>query len=478
MKKQPDAAMRMKVLESMRKMASQNNGLIPLLKSDSVRQSTILKKGPMGVMVLDNLVDVQVKKKREVVALDCEMVGVGASKQSALGRCSIVNYNGDIIYDSYIRPSQPITDYRTMWSGITPRHMQQAKPFVAAAREIQTIIAEKIVIGHDIRHDFSALQLNHPQQLIRDTSSLQVLLLLHAPSLRLLAKVLLNCDIQKGRHCSIEDARTCLSIYKLFENSWENRSTHVNFNDCFDTANEPSTTNATTVTDCTSLRDKPRSSDIHKFFSLSEGLLSSQSTTSRVAVESTATSSALTCPPSPESTRDIVAMHCDLVTLCTGQKHVGRCVIMDGDGHVLLNTKVRPEEDVKEYCFKNTGLKSRHFRSVQSTASVEYPRILRTIAGKTVVGHGLSQQLKTILDRCRVPSVKYVCRDTAESVFVRKKAKLDVKSVPSLRVLSRHLLSDNLEQGALGKARTILNIYNALKAQWEPSLVSNAGLAL
>ena len=238
MKKQLDAsnpAMRKIVLKSMRKMASQNNGLIPLLKPDSARPSTIITNGP----TVDNLVEVHDKKKREVVALDCEMVCT-QSNQRALGRCSIINYDGDIIYDSYIRPSKPITDYRTMWSGITPRHMKQAKPFVAATREIQTIIAEKIVIGHDLINDFSALQLNHPQQLIRDTSSLQVLLLPHAPSLRLLAKVLLNCDIQKGRHCSIEDAHTCLSIYKLFENSWENRSTHVNFNDCFDTANEPS----------------------------------------------------------------------------------------------------------------------------------------------------------------------------------------------------------------------------------------------
>ena len=474
-KKQPDAAMRMKVLESMRKMASQNNGLIPLLKPDSARPSAILKKGPMGVMILDNLVEVRGKKKREIVALDCEMVGVGTTNQSALGRCSIINYDGDVIYDSYIRPSNPITDYRTLWSGITPRHMERAKPFVTATREIQTIIAEKIVIGHDLRHDFSALNFTHPQPLIRDTSSLQVLLLPHVPSLRLLAKVLLDCDIQMGKHCSIEDSRTCLSIYKLFENSWENRLTHVNYNDCFDTANEPSTTTTTTVAHCNTptedVRDKPQSSDIHNFLSLSEGPSSSQSTTSRVAVKSTVTSSASTCPPLPESTRDIVAIHCDLVTLCTGHKHVGRCVILDGDGHVLLKTNIRPEEDVKEYCFKSTGLKARHLDSVRSTVSAEYPRILRTISGKTVVGHGLSQQLKPILDHCRAPGVKYVCRDTAESVFVRRKAKLDQKSVPSLNALSRHLLSEDMEQGALRKARTVLNIYKALKPQWEPSLM-------
>lgn len=42
-----------------------------------------------------------------------------------------------------------------------------------------------------------------------------------APSLRLLANRLLNCDIQNGAHCSVEDAQTTMAIYKIYAKHWE-----------------------------------------------------------------------------------------------------------------------------------------------------------------------------------------------------------------------------------------------------------------
>lgn len=46
----------------------------------------------------------------QIVAMDCEMVGVGLSgKQSALARCSIVDFNGEVLYDKHVRPAEKIT---------------------------------------------------------------------------------------------------------------------------------------------------------------------------------------------------------------------------------------------------------------------------------------------------------------------------------------------------------------------------------
>lgn len=59
----------------------------------------------------------------EVVALDCEMVGVGPGKKNGLGRVSIVNEHGYCIYDKFVKPDEPITDFRTRWSGIRARDM-------------------------------------------------------------------------------------------------------------------------------------------------------------------------------------------------------------------------------------------------------------------------------------------------------------------------------------------------------------------
>lgn len=58
------------------------------------------------------------------LAMDCEMVGVGPDGvESALARVSIVNYSGGVVLDEYVRPQEPITNYRTWVSGTRPEDM-------------------------------------------------------------------------------------------------------------------------------------------------------------------------------------------------------------------------------------------------------------------------------------------------------------------------------------------------------------------
>lgn len=76
-----------------------------------------------------------------VVALDCEMVGTGpGGRCSELARCSIVDYHGNILYDKYVQPCQPVTDYRTPWSGIQRHHLLRATPFAQAREEVRTTL--------------------------------------------------------------------------------------------------------------------------------------------------------------------------------------------------------------------------------------------------------------------------------------------------------------------------------------------------
>lgn len=76
------------------------------------------------------------------VAIDCEMVGTGPhGRVSELARCSVVSYNGDVLYDKYVRPEMPIVDFRTRWSGITRQHMRKAIPFQVAQKEVRTRMA-------------------------------------------------------------------------------------------------------------------------------------------------------------------------------------------------------------------------------------------------------------------------------------------------------------------------------------------------
>lgn len=73
-----------------------------------------------------------------MVALDCEMVGTGpGGRCSELARCSILDYHGNVLYDKYVQPSQPVTDYRTPWSGIRSHHLRKATPFSQARDQVR-----------------------------------------------------------------------------------------------------------------------------------------------------------------------------------------------------------------------------------------------------------------------------------------------------------------------------------------------------
>ncbi|XP_072242439.1 apoptosis-enhancing nuclease [Leuresthes tenuis] len=183
-----------------------------------------------------------------VVALDCEMVGTGpGARCSELARCSILDYHGNILYDKYIRPCQPVTDFRTRWSGIQRHHLHNATPFVQAREEIVRILEGKVVVGHSIYNDFEVLDMVHPGHMVRDTSTTRLLSRLagfpreRCLSLKILASKLLNRKIQAGRrgHSSVEDAQAALDLYKLVEGEWE-QDVQSKLRDDDDDPHEPS----------------------------------------------------------------------------------------------------------------------------------------------------------------------------------------------------------------------------------------------
>ena len=163
----------------------------------------------------------------QCLALDCEMVGVGIYRSTALARCSVVNYGGDVVCDLYVKPKQPVTDYRTKWSGIRKGDLIDGYTFQQAQRQVQKVIQGHILVGHSLHSDLHALNLSHPRHLMRDTSKycpirgLAGLQCNVTPSLKDLASILLHSSIQDGEHCSVEDARAAMSLYKLCEQQWE-----------------------------------------------------------------------------------------------------------------------------------------------------------------------------------------------------------------------------------------------------------------
>ena len=171
--------------------------------------------------------------KARYVGLDCEMVGTGTDgKTSVLARCCMVDFDGAVLYDSFVKPQSFVTDFRTEWSGVRSEDLfgRKAKNAVSFA-ECQNVVAaalkNKILLGHALKNDLDVLELSHPRHMIRDTARYRPYMRKHRNdkyrprALRELAKDFLNTTIQGGEHDPSEDARTAVMLYRLKMHEWE-----------------------------------------------------------------------------------------------------------------------------------------------------------------------------------------------------------------------------------------------------------------
>lgn len=153
-------------------------------------------------------------------ALDCEFCQ--AECGPVLTRVSMVNFQDEVIYDTYVKPKEEITDYVTKFSGITPEMLENV---TTTAQDVQKRILElvsssDILIGHSLESDLNVMKIKHPN--VIDTA-----VIYHhnrgpplRPSLKWLASLHLDRLIQQGErtgagHSSVEDLRACLDLVKL-----------------------------------------------------------------------------------------------------------------------------------------------------------------------------------------------------------------------------------------------------------------------
>jgi RNA exonuclease 4 len=180
--------------------------------------------------------DAPMQKKDMYFAVDCEMVGVGMGGiDSALARVSVINWNNEIVLDTYVKVEQEVTDYRTFVSGIRPEHIEceSAMPLAQVQTLVATILRGKILIGHALENDLKVIGLQHPWSDIRDTAQ-------YAPFMRKISKendekifcprklrdlVWEQCGRQiqviGKAHSPVEDAIAAMDLYKSARNEWE-----------------------------------------------------------------------------------------------------------------------------------------------------------------------------------------------------------------------------------------------------------------
>jgi len=165
-----------------------------------------------------------------IIGMDCEMVGVGeGGVDSIVARVSLVNHYGHVIYDSYVSPSEKVTDYRTSVSGIRSHHLEDAPSFEEVRKKVMEIISGKVLVGHALHNDLKVMALIHPWSQIRDTSKYEkfVVQMGGTPSLKKLVGKFLGITLQEGEHCSVQDAQAAVRLYTMFREEWEN---HIRLN--------------------------------------------------------------------------------------------------------------------------------------------------------------------------------------------------------------------------------------------------------
>lgn len=170
--------------------------------------------------------------KSRYVALDCEMVGIGTDgKKSALARVSMVDWWGKTLLDTFVQVPTHVTDFRTFVSGVKPKDLRSADAMdVVKCRElVSALLKDKILVGHALHNDLSALMLQHPITAIRDTAKYRPFQRLHKMKWRprkLRDLVHEHCNqkriqVSGEAHDSVEDAKANMELFQTVHAEWE-----------------------------------------------------------------------------------------------------------------------------------------------------------------------------------------------------------------------------------------------------------------
>jgi hypothetical protein len=150
----------------------------------------------------------------QVVAVDCEFVGVGPGGESdALARVSVVsvgggtlcwlvgfarlplgwcqlapgasslpskrltspsppqvNNEGNVLLDTFVAVKERVADYRTWVSGVRPQDLIGAPSLEDVQERVAKMVEGRTLVGHSLSKDLKVLLLSHPRKDIRDTA--------------------------------------------------------------------------------------------------------------------------------------------------------------------------------------------------------------------------------------------------------------------------------------------------------------------
>jgi PAB-dependent poly(A)-specific ribonuclease subunit 2 len=131
--------------------------------------------------------------------------------------------------DDYIHIQEPIIDYLTLYSGISPGDLSpKTSPYAATGRLVSLKTAYKkiwlllnlgvVFVGHGLLKDFRTINIHIPKSQVVDTVDLYYLKSRGRKlSLRFLSWLILEEMVQTGNHDSVEDARTAIRLWREWQ---------------------------------------------------------------------------------------------------------------------------------------------------------------------------------------------------------------------------------------------------------------------
>ncbi|KAM7535920.1 hypothetical protein Aperf_G00000090930 [Anoplocephala perfoliata] len=354
------------------------------------------------------------------------MVGVGVNKIDALGRVSIVDYNGNVLYDVFSRPDGCITDYRTRYSGIRPRDMEKALPFKVVRNDVQQIIRDRVVVGHSINNDFRVLKLYHPPALVRDTSVAPYAKVAvgrgrkRLVALRELYFDFFDEEIQQGEHDSVEDARATMKIYRRVEKQWE----------------------ADLIK---KLANKNNENVRKKYEQVSKGLY------------------LLENGKFPEGP---IGLDCEIAGVDSYKQTILRRVsIVDNHGNVLYDVYCRSDKRITDPRTRYSVSRLRDalpFKVVQS-------EVEQMIKDRIVVGHSIRKDFEAL----RLSHPPHLIRDTCIAPYAKQRVGRSKEKPVPLRDLYFDFFHEDIQQDevtSVEDARATMKIYREVEREWEADL--------
>ncbi|THH19719.1 hypothetical protein EW146_g1512 [Bondarzewia mesenterica] len=83
------------------------------------------------------------------LAVSAQVVFAGvAANIPMVARVAIADYHGNLVLDTLVRPTLPVTDYRHAETGLQPVHLAHAPDFHAVQQRASSLIHNKIIVGY------------------------------------------------------------------------------------------------------------------------------------------------------------------------------------------------------------------------------------------------------------------------------------------------------------------------------------------